>query len=123
MIYNYAESQYNTDFRFYKFPQILLTDPQFGQISNDAKLLFTLMLDRTSLSIKNHWYDKQGKLFIYYTVKETETMLWCSHNKVEKMYHELESVGLIQRKRQGQGKPTKFYIKCCIKIEPLEVPK
>ena len=97
--------------RFLKFPHSLLSDPRYSGMSNDAKLLYALMLDRTSLSVKHSWYDREGKLFIYYTVKEIEGTLQCSHNKVLRMLDELENVQLIQRVKQGQGKPTKFYVK------------
>lgn len=103
--------QNNDQFRFLKFPHSLLSDKRYSGITNDAKLLYALMLDRTSLSVKHSWYDREGRLFIYYTVKEVEETLQCSHNKVLRMLDELENVRLIQRAKQGQGKPTKFYIK------------
>ena len=103
--------QNNNQFRFLKFPHSLLSNRRYAGITNDAKLLYALMLDRTSLSVKHSWYDKEGRVFIYYTVKEVESTLQCSHNKVLRMFGELETVRLIQRVKQGQGKPTKFYIK------------
>ena len=109
---NFSDYFENTaKFRFLKFPHSLLSDPRYMGISNDAKLLYALMLDRTSLSARHSWYDKQGKLFIYYTIKEIEGTLQCSHNKVIRLLNELEKVKLIQRVKQGQGKPTKFYVK------------
>ena len=106
-----ANIQNNNHFRFLKFPHSLLSDKRYTGITNDAKLLYALMLDRTSLSVKHSWYDRDGRLFIYYTVKEIEGSLQCSHNKVLRMLDELEHVRLIQRAKQGQGKPTKFYVK------------
>ena len=106
-----ANYQNNNQFRFLKFPHSLLSDKRYAGITNDAKLLYALMLDRTSLSVKHSWYDREGRLFIYYTVKEIEGTLQCSHNKVLRMLDELENVRLIQRAKQGQGKPTKLYIK------------
>lgn len=109
---NFSANFQNSDhFRFLKFPHSLLSDKRYAGITNDAKLLYALMLDRTSLSVKHSWYDREGRLFIYYTVKEIEGTLQCSHNKVLRMLDELENVRLIQRAKQGQGKPTKFYIK------------
>lgn len=69
------------------------------------------MLDRTSLSVKNSWYDRYGKLFIYFTIREIEERLQCSHNKAVRTLDELEAVKLIQRVKQGQGKPTRIYVK------------
>jgi len=105
------QNQKSTQFRFLKFPHSLLADERYMRISNDAKLLYAMMLDRTSLSVKHSWYDKNGKLFIYYTIKEIEGTLRCGHNKALRMLDELENVQLIRRIKQGQGKPTKFYIK------------
>ncbi len=68
-------------FRFLKFPLALLFEPRYASVTNDAKLLYALMLDRTSLSAKHNWYDKQGRLYIYFTIREIETTLQCSHNK------------------------------------------
>ncbi len=102
---NYAQ------FRFYKFPQSLISNTRYNSITNDAKLLYTLMLDRTSLSVKNSWYDRYGNLFIYYTIKDIEKSLQCSHNKAVRTLDELEAVKLIQRVKQGQGRPTRIYVK------------
>ena len=98
-------------FRFLRFPHSLLFDVKYAKVSNDAKILFALMYDRISLSEKNGFYDKQGRVFIYYTIKEIESTLHCSHNKAIRMLNELEGIKLIQRAKQGQGRPTKFYIK------------
>ncbi len=109
---NYSDNLQNSEqFRFLKFPLALLFEPSYAEITNDAKILYALMLDRTSLSVKHRWYDKQGRLYIYFTIKEIETTLQCSHNKALRMLDELERVHLIWRVRQGQGKPNKFHIK------------
>lgn len=103
--------QNNTQFRFYKFPQSLISSTRYNSITNDAKLLYTLMLDRTSLSVKNSWYDQYGKLFIYFTIREIEESLQCSHNKAVRTLDELKAMKLIQRVKQGQGRPTRIYVK------------
>ncbi len=109
---NFSDNLQNSEqFRFLKFPLSLLNDPRYMRITNDAKILYALMLDRTSLSVKHSWYDREGMLFIYFTVKEIEERLQCSHNKALRMLGELEQVQLIRRIKQGQGKPTKFYVK------------
>lgn len=114
----------NTEqFRFLKFPHALLSDNRYTEISNDAKLLYALMLDRTSLSARNHWYDKAGKLYIYYTIREIEETLQCGHNKALRILNELETVQLIQRIRQGRGRPTKFYINRIAEQEVLTSEK
>ena len=69
------------------------------------------MLDRMSLSIKNGWKDPDNKIYIYYTLLEIQELLNCGHNKAVKMLAELDSekgIGLIERVKQGMGKPTKI---------------
>ena len=52
-------------FSFYRIPKLLITDARFQGLSTDAKLLYGLMLDRMSLSMKNSWLDNDGNVYIY----------------------------------------------------------
>ena len=73
-----------------------------------------MMLDRMGLSKKHGWYDKQGRVYIYYSMEEVMTDLCCGHDKALKLFAELDikkGIGLIERVRQGQGKPTLIYVK------------
>ena len=66
------------------------------------------------LSIKNEWYDDTGRVYIYYTVDEIGSNLNCGRDKAMKLLAELDTgkgVGLIERIKQGQGKPTRIYVK------------
>lgn len=96
------------------FPDCSLPGAQFRKLSTDAKLLYGLMLDRMGLSARNGWYDDTGKVFIYYTVSEIEHDLNCGHDKAIKLLAELDvgkGIGLIERVKQGQGKPARIYVK------------
>ena len=77
----------------------------------DAKLLYAFFLDRVSLSIKNGWIDNQGRVFIYYSIKNICEDLNCGTQKACKLLDELEKVGALERKRQGLGRPNKLYLK------------
>ncbi len=102
------------DFQFIRVPRQLMTDPRFRGLSSEAKLLYSLLLDRVSLSAKNGWWDEQHRVFIYFTVKEIQEIFSCSKNKAIWLLEELDTVkgvGLIERVRQGQGKPAKIYVK------------
>ena len=115
-------------FTFYRIPKLLVTDDTFKDISNDAKLLYGLMLDRMSLSSKNGWFDAQKRVFIYFSMEEVMEMMNCSKNKALRSLAELDTdtgIGLIERKRQGQGKPTIIYVKNFIleKEEVSDFPK
>ncbi len=66
------------DFRFIRIPRQLMTDPRFRRLTSEAKLLYSLLLDRMSLSAKNGWWDEQHRVFVYFTVKEIREIFSCS---------------------------------------------
>lgn len=106
-------------FAFYRIPKILIKDERFKNISRDAKLLYGLLLDRMSLSIKNGWLDAENRVYIYYSTDELCEDLNCSKPTVVKIMAELDSVkgiGLIEKKRQGFGKPDMIYVKNFVKM-------
>ena len=101
-------------FTYFRIPCQLITHPRFKHLSTDSKLLYGMLLDRMSLSIKNEWYDDTGRVYIYYTVDEIGSSLNCGRDKAMKLLAELDTgkgVGLIERIKQGQGKPTRIYVK------------
>ncbi len=101
-------------FNFFRIPKLLFTDKRFADVSVEAKVLYGLMLDRMGLSIKNGWHDKENRVFIYFTLEEIMESLNCAHTKATKLLVELDvqnGIGLIERKKQGQGKPTIIYVK------------
>ena len=101
-------------FNYFRIPCKLITHPRFKHLSTDSKLLYGMLLDRMSLSIKNEWYDDTGRVYIYYTVDEVCSNLNCGRDKAMRLLAELDTgkgVGLIERKKQGQGKPTRIYVK------------
>ncbi len=101
-------------FSYFRIPRQLITSPQFKGLSTDAKLLYGMFLDRMGLSIKNGWFDDLGRAYIYYTVDEIREDLNCGNDKALKLLAELDDkkgVGLVERVKQGQGKPTKIYVK------------
>ena len=101
-------------FSYYRIPRALITGREFRHVSTDAKLLYGLLLDRMGLSSRNGWFDNQGRVFIYYTLEEIQEDLNCGRDKAMKLLAELDTprgVGLIERVRQGQGRPTLVYVK------------
>ena len=80
-----------------------------------------ILLDRMSLSAKNGWFDDLGRVYIYYTVDEITEDLCCSYGKACKLLAELDTekgIGLIECKKQGQGKPTRIYVKNFAEVQP-----
>ena len=68
-----------------------MSSEHFRKLSTDAKLLYGLMLDRMSLSMKNHWLDDQGRVYIFFPVEEVMQMLHCKSEKATKLLAELDS--------------------------------
>lgn len=98
-------------YQFYRIPKLLITSEQFKDISVEAKLLYGLMLDRLSLSIKNGWFDALNRAYIIYTIEDVTEDMHCGSQKAVKLVAELEKkAGLIRKKRQGLGKPSLIYV-------------
>ena len=109
---NYFYGPQAEQFAFYRIPKALFTNPAYRSISTDAKVLYGLLLDRMSLSARNDWLDEQGRVYIVFTVEEIMESLACGNKKAVGLLRELETeAGLIERKRQGLGKPNLIYVK------------
>lgn len=98
-------------YAFYKVPKALFSDEKYKAVSTDAKMLYGLLLDRMHLSVKNGWTDKHGRVYQFFTVKQAQELLRFGHEKICRLFSELETADLIWRKRQGQGKPSIIYLK------------
>lgn len=100
-------------FSFYRIPKLLFTDNRFSKVSIEAKVLYGLLLDRMSLSIKNGWVDDENRVYIYFKVSDAMECMNICKEKCIKLFAELDSekgCGLIFRKRQGLGKPSIIYV-------------
>lgn len=112
MQYEYFYGAQAEQFSFYRIPKALFTEPNFRELSTDAKVLYGILLDRMSLSLKNQWLDAQNKVYIIFTVEEIMDALNCANQKGTRLMVELEKqAGLIERKRQGLGRPNLIYVK------------
>ena len=120
---NYFYGPQAEQFAFYRIPKALFTDLAYRGISTDAKVLYGLLLDRMSLSARNDWLDEQGRVYIVFTVEEIMESLACGNKKAVGLLRELETeAGLIERRRQGLGKPNLIYVKNFIKGNFLTCP-
>ena len=112
--FEYFYGNETEQFSFYRIPKMLFKENLFKDVSAEAKVLYGLMLDRTGLSAKNGWLDEENRVYIIYTVAEIMDDLNCGNQKAAKLLSELDTVngiGLIERKRQGLGKPNIIYVK------------
>ena len=114
MTFNYFYGTEADQFSFYRIPKALFTDSYFKDLSSDAKILYGLMLDRMSLSIKNQWFDEKNRAYIYFSIEDIMELLNCGRNKAIKSMQELDDetgIGLIEKRRQGFGKVNIIYVK------------
>ena len=86
-------------------PRFLLQDETLCEISNDAKVLYALLLDRASISRKNSYVEPDGTIRLYFTVEQAQAKLHRSRQSAPRIFRELENSGLIVRRKQGLGKP------------------
>ena len=86
-------------------PRFLLQDEQLRDISNDAKVLYALLLDRASVSRQNGYVEPDGTIRLYFTLEQAQKKLHRSRQSATRIFRELEYSGLIIRRKQGLGKP------------------
>ena len=121
MGFDYFYGQQSQQFTFYRIPRVLFTDNRFRKISTDGKVLYGLLLDRVFLSQENGWVDEEGRVYIIFTLAAIRKAMDCSEKSAIKYLTELEEFGLIERIRQGLGKPSLIYVKNFIDQENLRV--
>lgn len=105
---------------FIAIPKLLIKDQCF---SAEAKLMYGLLLNRNSRSQENGRLDEKNRVYIIYTIEEMRKDLGCATEKISKVLKELETIGLIYRKRNGRGKANHIYVMDYTAIYRGDVPK
>ena len=101
----------NISFRYSTLPSLLLyEEPYKTKLSDKAKLLYMIILDRLKLSIKNNYTNDKNEVYIYLSRQEVQKILSCSDKTVTKTFNELISLELIFEERKAIGKNIKIYI-------------
>lgn len=112
MKYPYFRGLEADRYSFYRVPKALIKVDLFEKMSGDAKLLYAVLLDRMNLSLKNGWQDENGNAYIICTIDEIMDSIRCARQKAVKLLDELEhEYQLVERRRQGLGKPNLLYVK------------
>jgi len=111
LIFDYFYGAESEQFAFLRIPKLLIRDQRFSGLSNDAKLLYGLMLDRMSLSRKNCWFDSENRAYIIYKVEDVMKDMNCANGKASKLLISLEQIGLIERNKPGLGRAAVIYVK------------
>lgn len=124
MAFDYFYGQQADQFTFYRVPKILFIEDKFWNVSAEAKLLYGILLDRMNLSAKNGWIDEKGRVFVIFTIENIMEDLGCGNKKAGQLLSELENKAeLIERVRQGLGKPNLIYVKNFISAVPNSVER
>ena len=111
-MYDYFYGSEGEQFSFIRVPKIFFENEAYRSMSAEAKILYGFLLDRVSVSLKNGWKDDQNRIFIICTIEEIMEKIGCGNKKAIQLLSELEDkIGLIERKRQGLGKPNLIYVK------------
>lgn len=125
--FDYFHGYESEQFAFYRIPKVLFTDDYFRNLSSDAKVLYGLMLDRMALSMKNRWIDEENRVYIIFSLEQVMMYMNCGRDKGMKTLAELDTkkgIGLIERVKQGFGKPDVIYVKSFVmKEKPEPVPE
>ncbi len=96
---------------YYQIPQELFVNSLYkAKLNSDSKILYAFLLDRLSLSQKNHWFDEYGRVYLIFTREEVQDKLCLSEKTVTKAFKQLADANLIAEKRQGLGKPNLIYV-------------
>lgn len=95
---------------FYQIPKELFVNPYYKNLNSDSKLLYSLLLDRLSVSMKNEWIDEDGNIFLIFSRKEAQEKLNLSDKTVTKAFRQLSDVKLIYEKKQGFRKNNIIYV-------------
>ncbi len=110
-MFDYYYGNEAEQFSFLRVPKFLFTHKTFASMSCDAKILYSLMLDRMGLSVKNNWLDEENRVYIIFTQDEARQCMNFGNDKCVKTFKELEEIGLISRKNRGMGRPALIYVK------------
>ncbi len=112
--FDYFRGMEAEQYSFYRIPKVLFTADCFKTLSCEAKVLYGLMLDRMSLSVRNRWFDDEDRVYIIFKVEEIMELMCCKTQKAVKLMKELDTehgIGLIEKKRLGLGRPNVIYVK------------
>lgn len=101
-------------FTFYRIPKVLVVDERYKNLSNGAKMLYGILLDRVSLSKKNKFFDRKKRVYIYFTIEEIMEDMAISRPTAIKYLKELDNkqgIGLIEKVFCGKFRATRIYVK------------
>ena len=104
---------------FCRLPRIFVTDEFYRAIPTEIKVLYSLMLDRVAMSMRNGWRGN-GRVFIYFTLNEAMRLVHVGKHKAVSLFARMETLGLIRRRKQGRGKPDRIFVREFVEVQNAE---
>ena len=104
---------------FIPLPRFMLA----GEYSINAKLLYGLLLNRTTLSQKSGWVSEDGNVYVIYTIRQMADDLDRSERTVKTALRELENAGLITRVRQGWNQANRIFLQIPDRVQVSSRPE
>lgn len=111
MKFDYYYGSQADQFSFIRIPRMLLTEKLFEDLTLQSKMLYSILLDRMTLSMKNGWFDDENRAYIIYPISEIMSDLGFSKKKAMDYLAELQLFGLVEKKKRGFGLPSIIYVK------------
>ena len=111
MTFAYYEKDQADQYSFIRIPKAMMTEDVFAPLSVEAKILYGLLLDKMSASVKNQWLDEENKAYVIYQITDIMEDMNISKKKAIASLKELEEVGLVEKKLKGLGQPSLLYVK------------
>ena len=82
----YKDNEY-LEKSYCKIPQELFVSSLYkDKLNSDSKILYAFLLDRLSLSQKNHWIDEDNNVYLIFTREEVQEKLNLSDKTVTKSF-------------------------------------
>lgn len=107
-LYYYGEDVLSKSFLI--LPKELVFTESLAKMSAKSKILYCVLRERLILSARNNWKDENGRIYLIYSIEKMAQDLFYSRATIMRMMDELENLGLIERRKQGLGKPNLVYL-------------
>jgi len=111
MIMNYIYGKQADRYSFIRIPKTLMTEKLFTGMQSWAKITYGFLMDRMQFSLKNHWVDDNGLVYVIYPLEEIQKDMGVSRKQAAEYLKELEEAGLLERKSRGSGLSDLIYLK------------
>ena len=93
-----------------QMPRWLFCDPHYTDMSLEAKVAYTFLLNRYQLSRRNGWVNRHGEVYIIYTREDLAREMQVSYRKAISCFKELADRKLVWEQRQGRGLPNRIFL-------------